>query len=101
MTTTPPISLSSFQHGYPEEPIVKFFDATCVVQADLSRNLQSLLDKGYMHFEIDEDILLDGTPVYAFYRVPPLDVRLSRHVKAKFLDPYNARRQRCLALLNR
>lgn len=102
MTISSHVSLSSFQQGYPKEPIVKFFDGTCVVETELSRNLQSLFDKGYTHFEImEENILTNGKPVYAFYRVPPLETRLARHVKAHFLDPYNARRDRALRNINK
>mgnify|MGYP001813652127 CR=1 FL=1 len=80
----PITTLSDFTYGFAPQPIVRGIKAAAITQDDLSRNLQRLKADGYTHYEITEDIFTDGTPVYTFTGVLPLEERLRQHVARHF-----------------
>ena len=77
-------SLSDFTYGYAPQPIIPGLKGKAITQDDLSDHLQRLKADGYTHYEITEDILTDGSPVYAFTGVLPLEERLRQHVARHF-----------------
>ena len=77
-------SLSDFTYGVAPQPIIRGLKAAAISQNDLSHNLQRLKADGYTHYEIDEGILADGTPVYTFTGALPLEERLREHVARHF-----------------
>ena len=59
--------------------------ACVLASSDLaSEPLQRLLDKGYTHYELEEAFVLMDQPIYSFYKIPSLEVRLREHVEAYF-----------------
>ena len=78
-------SLSDFTYGFAPQPTIPGPKGKVFVQNDLSHNLQRLKADGYTHYEIDEDIFTDGTPVYTFTGALPLEERLRQHVAHHFL----------------
>ena len=77
-------SLSDFTYGVAPQPIIRGLKAAVITQNDLSRNLQLLKADGYTHYEITEDILTNGSPLYQFTGVLPLEERLRHHVALHF-----------------
>ena len=77
-------SLSDFTYGVAPQPIIPGLKGTLTTQDELSCNLQHLKADGYTHYEIHEGILTDGTPVYEFTGVRPLEERLREHVARYF-----------------
>ena len=77
-------SLSDFTYGVAPQPIIPGLKATVVTQNDISHNLQRLKADGYTHYEIDEGILTNGSPIYTFTGVLPLEERLRQHVARHF-----------------
>ena len=77
-------SLSDFTYGVAPQPIIPGLKGAAITQGDLSHNLQRLKANGYTHYEIDEDIFTNGTPVYTFTGVLPLEERLRQHVARHF-----------------
>ena len=80
----PMTSLSDFTYGIAPQPIIPGLKGTLTTQDELSRNLQHLKADGYTHYEIDEDIFTNGTPVYEFTGALPLEERLLQHVARHF-----------------
>ena len=77
-------SLSDFTYGFAPQPIIPGLRGAAISQNNLSQNLQRLKADGYTHYEIHEDILTNGTPVYEFTGVLPLEERLRQHVARYF-----------------
>ena len=77
-------SLSDFTYGYAPQPIIPGLRGVAITQDNLSQNLQRLKADGYTHYEIDEGIFTDGTPVYTFTGALPLEERLREHVARHF-----------------
>ena len=77
-------SLSDFTYGFAPQPIIRGLKGVVITQSDLSQNLQRLKADGYTHYEIIEDILTNGSPVYTFTGVLPLEERLRQHVARHF-----------------
>ena len=77
-------SLSDFTYGLAPQPIIPGLKGAAITQNDLSHNLQRLKADGYTHYEINEDIFTNGTPVYTFTGVLPLEERLRQHVARHF-----------------
>ena len=77
-------SLSDFTYGVAPQPIIHGLKATAISQNNLAHNLQLLKADGYTHYEIDEGILTNGSPVYTFTGALPLEVRLREHVARHF-----------------
>ena len=77
-------SLSDFTYGLAPQPIIPGLKGAAITQNDLSHNLQRLKADGYTHYEIDEDIFTNGTPVYEFTGALPLEERLREHVARYF-----------------
>ena len=77
-------SLSDFTYGVAPQPIIRGLKAAAITQNDLSHNLQLLKADGYTHYEITEDILTNGSPLYQFTGVLPLEERLRHHVALHF-----------------
>ena len=77
-------SLSDFTYGVAPQPIIPGLKGALITQDDLSHNLQRLKADGYTHYEINEDIFTDGTPVYEFTGVLPRMERLRQYVARFF-----------------
>ena len=77
-------SLSDFTYGVAPQPIIPGLKGAAITQNNLSHNLQRLKADGYTHYEITEGILTNGTPVYEFTGVLPLEERLRQHVARYF-----------------
>ena len=77
-------SLSDFTYGVAPQPIIPGLRAVAITQNNLSHHLQRLKADGYTHYEIDEDILTNGSPLYQFTGVLPLEERLRQHVARYF-----------------
>ena len=77
-------SLSDFTYGVAPQPIIRGLKAAAVTQDSLSHTLQRLKADGYTHYEITEDILTNGSPLYQFTGVLPLEERLRHHVALHF-----------------
>ena len=77
-------SLSDFTYGFAPQPIIPGLKATAISQNNLAHHLQLLKADGYTHYEIHEDILTNGTPVYTFTGALPLEQRLREHVARHF-----------------
>ena len=78
-------SLSDFTYGFAPQPIIRGLKATVITQNDLSsHSLQRLKADGYTHYEITEGIFTDGSPVFEFTGVLPLEERLRQHVARYF-----------------
>ena len=77
-------SLSDFTYGVAPQPIIPGLKGVAITQAEFSYNLHRLKADGYTHYEITEGILTDGTPVYTFTGVLPLEERLRQHVARYF-----------------
>ena len=77
-------SLSDFTYGVAPQPIIRGLRAVAITQDNFAHNLQRLKADGYTHYEINEDIFTDGSPVYEFTGVLPLVERLRQHVARFF-----------------
>ena len=77
-------SLSDFTYGFAPQPIIPGLKGAAITQDNLSHNLQRLKADGYTHYEIDEGILTNGSPIYTFTGVLPLEERLRQHVARHF-----------------
>ena len=72
-------SLSDFTYGFAPQPIIHGLKAAAITQDNLAHNLQRLKADGYTHYEIDEGILTNGSPIYTFTGALPLEERLRQH----------------------
>ena len=77
-------SLSDFTYGVAPQPIIRGLKAAAITQDNLSHSLQRLKADGYTHYEIDEGILTNGSPLYTFSGALPLEERLREHVARHF-----------------
>jgi hypothetical protein len=77
-------SLSDFTYGVAPQPIIPGLKGVVITQCDLSHHLQRLKADGYTHYEMTEGIFTDGSPVYEFTGVLPLEERLRQHVARYF-----------------
>ena len=77
-------SLSNFTYGVAPQPIIPGLKGVVITQCDLSHHLQRLKADGYTHYEMTEGIFTDGSPVYEFTGVLPLEERLRQHVARYF-----------------
>ena len=77
-------NLSGFTYGVAPQPIIRGLKGAVITQCDLSHHLQRLKADGFTHYEIHEDILTNGTPIYEFTGVLPLEERLRQHVARHF-----------------
>ena len=80
----PMTSLSNFTYGVAPQPIIPGLKGVVITQCDLSHHLQRLKADGYTHYEMTEGIFTDGSPVYEFTGVLPLEERLRQHVARYF-----------------
>jgi hypothetical protein len=77
-------SINDFTLGIAPQPVVKGLTGVLVTEDDLPFNLDNLKERGLTHYEISVNILLDGTPVYSFTGLQPLEQRLRAHIAANF-----------------
>ena len=77
-------SLSDFTYGVAPQPIIHGLKGAAISQNNLSHHLQRLKADGYTHYEINEGILTNGSPLYEFTGVLPLEERLRHHVALHF-----------------
>ena len=77
-------SLSDFAYCVAPQPIIRGLKGAAITQNNLSHNLQRLKADGYTHYEIDEGILANDSPLYTFTGPLPLEVRLREHVARHF-----------------
>ena len=77
-------SLSDFTYGVAPQPIIRGLRAVAITQDNFAHSLQRLKADGYTHYEIDEGILANDSPLYTFTGPLPLEVRLRQHVARHF-----------------